>query len=43
MTNAASTLSLLMGMEPKTTVDAALRATLDFYLIEDRQKIEHLL
>jgi nucleoside-diphosphate-sugar epimerase len=32
-----------LGWEPQTTVDAALRATLDFYLIEDRQKIEHLL
>ena len=32
-----------LGWEPKTTIDDALRKTLDFYLVEDRQKIEHLL
>jgi nucleoside-diphosphate-sugar epimerase len=32
-----------LDWEPKTTVDDALRATLNFYLVEDRQKIEYLL
>jgi nucleoside-diphosphate-sugar epimerase len=32
-----------LGWEPKTSVDDALRKTLDFYLVEDREKIEHLL
>jgi nucleoside-diphosphate-sugar epimerase len=32
-----------LGWEPKTTIDDALRKTLDFYLVEDREKIEHLL
>jgi nucleoside-diphosphate-sugar epimerase len=32
-----------LGWEPKTAIDDALRKTLDFYLVEDREKIEHLL
>jgi nucleoside-diphosphate-sugar epimerase len=32
-----------LGWEPKTSIDDALKKTLDFYLIEDREKIEHLL
>jgi nucleoside-diphosphate-sugar epimerase len=32
-----------LGWEPKTTVVDALRKTLDFYLVEEREKIEHLL
>lgn len=32
-----------LDWEPKTTIDDALRATLNFYLVEDRQKIEYLL
>ncbi|UFS68566.1 bifunctional UDP-4-keto-pentose/UDP-xylose synthase [Geomonas sp. RF6] len=32
-----------LGWEPATTIDDALRSTLDFYLIEQREKIEHLL
>ena len=32
-----------LDWEPKTAIDDALRKTLDFYLIEDREKIEHLL
>jgi nucleoside-diphosphate-sugar epimerase len=28
---------------PTTGIDEALRKTLDFYLIEEREKIEHLL
>ncbi|GFO67025.1 NAD-dependent dehydratase [Geomonas limicola] len=32
-----------LGWEPKTTIDDALKQTLDFYLIEQREKIEHLL
>ena len=32
-----------LGWEPKTGIDEALRKTLDFYLIEQREKIEHLL
>jgi nucleoside-diphosphate-sugar epimerase len=32
-----------LGWEPKTGIDEALKQTLDFYLIEQREKIEHLL
>lgn len=32
-----------LGWAPKTGIDEALRKTLDFYLIEDKEKIEHLL
>ncbi|HTG81323.1 MAG TPA: bifunctional UDP-4-keto-pentose/UDP-xylose synthase [Geobacteraceae bacterium] len=32
-----------LGWEPKTSVDEALRKTLDFYLVQEREKIEHLL
>ncbi|MCM0081910.1 bifunctional UDP-4-keto-pentose/UDP-xylose synthase [Geomonas sp. Red32] len=32
-----------LGWEPTTSIDDALRKTLDFYLIEQREKIEHLL
>ncbi len=32
-----------LGWEPTTAIDDALRKTLDFYLIEEREKIEHLL
>jgi nucleoside-diphosphate-sugar epimerase len=32
-----------LGWEPTTGIDEALRHTLDFYLIEQREKIEHLL
>lgn len=32
-----------LGWEPTTQIDDALRKTLDFYLIEQREKIEHLL
>ena len=32
-----------LGWEPTTGIDEALRKTLDFYLIEQREKIEHLL
>ena len=32
-----------LGWEPKTVIDEALRKTLDFYLIEEKEKIEHLL
>ncbi|GFE57655.1 bifunctional UDP-4-keto-pentose/UDP-xylose synthase [Geobacter sp. AOG1] len=32
-----------LGWEPTTGIDDALRKTLDFYLIEEREKIEHLL
>ena len=32
-----------LGWEPVTTIDDALRKTLEFYLVEERQKIEHLL
>lgn len=32
-----------LGWEPTTTVEEALKHTLDFYLIEDREKIQHLL
>ncbi|GFO58229.1 NAD-dependent dehydratase [Geomonas silvestris] len=32
-----------LGWEPKTSIDDALKQTLDFYLIEQREKIEHLL
>ena len=34
---------LKLDWEPKTGIDEALRKTLDFYLIEQREKIEHLL
>jgi nucleoside-diphosphate-sugar epimerase len=34
---------LKLGWEPTTGIDEALRKTLDFYLIEQREKIEHLL
>ena len=34
---------LKLGWEPSTGIDEALRKTLDFYLIEQREKIEHLL
>jgi nucleoside-diphosphate-sugar epimerase len=32
-----------LGWEPTTGIDEALKKTLDFYLIEQREKIEHLL
>ncbi|BDV44076.1 NAD-dependent dehydratase [Geotalea uraniireducens] len=32
-----------LGWEPRTVIDEALRKTLDFYLIEEKEKIEHLL
>jgi nucleoside-diphosphate-sugar epimerase len=32
-----------LGWEPLTGIDDALRKTLDFYLVEEREKIEHLL
>jgi len=32
-----------LGWAPKTGIDEALRKTLDFYLIEQKEKIEHLL
>jgi nucleoside-diphosphate-sugar epimerase len=32
-----------LGWRPVTTIDDALRKTLDFYLVEEREKIEHLL
>jgi nucleoside-diphosphate-sugar epimerase len=32
-----------LGWEPTTGIDDALRKTLDFYLVEEREKIEHLL
>ncbi len=32
-----------LDWEPTTSIDDALRKTLDFYLIEEREKIEHLL
>jgi nucleoside-diphosphate-sugar epimerase len=32
-----------LGWEPVTAIDDALRKTLEFYLVEERQKIEHLL
>ena len=32
-----------LGWEPHTTIDEALRKTLDFYLVQEREKIEHLL
>jgi nucleoside-diphosphate-sugar epimerase len=32
-----------LGWRPTTGIDEALRKTLDFYLIEEREKIEHLL
>jgi nucleoside-diphosphate-sugar epimerase len=32
-----------LGWEPKTSVDDALRKTLEFYLVQEREKIEHLL
>jgi nucleoside-diphosphate-sugar epimerase len=32
-----------LGWKPVTDIDEALRKTLDFYLIEEREKIEHLL
>jgi nucleoside-diphosphate-sugar epimerase len=32
-----------LGWEPKTGIDEALKKTLDFYLVEQREKIEHLL
>jgi nucleoside-diphosphate-sugar epimerase len=32
-----------LGWEPTTSVDDALRKTLEFYLVEEREKIEHLL
>jgi len=32
-----------LGWEPTTGIDEALKHTLDFYLIEQREKIEHLL
>ncbi|MBT0654672.1 bifunctional UDP-4-keto-pentose/UDP-xylose synthase [Geomobilimonas luticola] len=32
-----------LGWEPTTDIDDALRKTLDFYLVEEREKIEHLL
>jgi len=32
-----------LGWVPKTGIDEALRKTLDFYLIEQKEKIEHLL
>ena len=32
-----------LGWEPTTSIDDALRKTLEFYLVEEREKIEHLL
>ncbi|HEX5774093.1 MAG TPA: bifunctional UDP-4-keto-pentose/UDP-xylose synthase [Geomobilimonas sp.] len=32
-----------LGWEPTTGIDDALRKTLDFYLVEEREKIEHLI
>ena len=32
-----------LGWKPVTGIDDALRKTLDFYLVEEREKIEHLL
>ena len=32
-----------LGWKPQTGIDEALRKTLDFYLIEEKDKIEHLL
>lgn len=32
-----------LGWAPKTGIDDALRKTLEFYLVEEREKIEHLL
>jgi nucleoside-diphosphate-sugar epimerase len=32
-----------LGWAPKTGIDEALRRTLNFYLIEQKEKIEHLL
>jgi nucleoside-diphosphate-sugar epimerase len=32
-----------LGWEPVTSIDDALRKTLEFYLVEEREKIEHLL
>jgi nucleoside-diphosphate-sugar epimerase len=32
-----------LGWEPVTSIDEALRKTLEFYLVEEREKIEHLL
>jgi nucleoside-diphosphate-sugar epimerase len=32
-----------LGWRPRTGIDEALRKTLDFYLIEQKEKIEHLL
>jgi nucleoside-diphosphate-sugar epimerase len=32
-----------LGWEPRTAIDDALRKTLDFYLVQEREKIEHLL
>ncbi len=32
-----------LGWEPTTTIDDALRKTLEFYLVQEREKIEHLL
>jgi nucleoside-diphosphate-sugar epimerase len=32
-----------LGWKPVTGIDEALRKTLDFYLVEEREKIEHLL
>jgi len=32
-----------LGWKPQTGIDEALRKTLDFYLIEEKEKIEHLL
>jgi len=34
---------LRLGWKPTTGIDEALRKTLDFYLIEEKEKIEHLL
>jgi nucleoside-diphosphate-sugar epimerase len=32
-----------LGWEPKTSVEDALRKTLEFYLVHEREKIQHLL
>ena len=32
-----------LGWKPKTGIDDALRKTLEFYLVEEKEKIEHLL
>jgi nucleoside-diphosphate-sugar epimerase len=32
-----------LGWEPTTSIDDALRKTLDFYLVDEKEKIEHLL